>query len=185
MSDLIEEARKLVESNTTGFHNLKTKGLGFTVARIAMAELMTQRMAKLGRVVTVLEGTVFDEENLKGLEPHEVTNLYHMANKYLEYSNDFVQKVSTTVDWADLEAQLVTLSDDRTGKVDPRITQGAEFLLQRLAQLRIEQPEDVDVPATVADAFKSVAPQEEDIPTMKRTAPPKNTKRRKARRKAK
>ena len=165
---IIEQAKELTERKSSTYRNIRAKGASFQLAQLALAEVFTKRLVKLGSTVVQLEDEVFKADNLKDLEPDQILRLYNMANKALMHSADYVQKVTNQVDWADLEAQLVSLSEDKGDKVDMDVSRGAEYLLRRLSELRVEidEPTTIEFPPNVGEAFKNVDDAE---PIMVRT----------------
>lgn len=173
---VIEQAKVLVEQRSGSFRNIRAKGVSFQLAQLALAEVFTKRLVKLGNTVTQLEDEVFKETNLQELQPEQIVSLYHMANKSLMHASDYVQKMTNQVDWADLEAQLITLSEDSSEKINLDVSRGAEYLLQRLSELQIDEPQKINFPENVGEAFKNVeVVSQEGRPPVK-TREPKKTK---------
>jgi len=155
---IIEQAKDLAEEKSSSFRNIRAKGVSFQLAQLALAEVFTKRLVKLGSTVTQLEDKVFEYQNLQELAPDQIVSLYHMASKALMHASDYVQKVTNQVDWADLEAQLVILSEDRGDKINIDVSRGAEYLLRRLSEIKteIDEPQKINFPENVGDAFKNL-----------------------------
>jgi len=157
-TSIIEQAKDLAETKSTSFKHIRAKGVSFQLAQLALAEVFTKRLVKLGNTVVQLEDKVFEVQNLEALDPSEILSLYHMANKSLMHATDYVQKVTNQVDWADLEAQLIILSEDQGDKINLDVSRGAEYLLKRLSELQtnIDEPQKIVFPDNVGSAFKNV-----------------------------
>ena len=138
----MEQIQKLADGET--FKNLKSKCVGFTSSQISLAEVMAKRMAKLGNVVMKLESDALAAVNVENLTYREIVALYSMFSIGLTNASDYVQKTTNTTDWADLEAQLTTLTENRSEKVNSEVSRGAESLLKRLIELKPEDTKRVD-----------------------------------------
>ena len=146
---IMEKSQKSADSKGATFKNLKAKCSGLTMAQIGLAELMTKRVGTLGKIVTEFEDVLFNTANFKNLSYRQVIAFYNMAAKALVRNAEFVQQVTNTTDWGDLEAQLMALTENKAGQVNLEVTRGAEILLTRLNQLKLKDPKNADIPENI------------------------------------
>ena len=162
-NQVLEKVQQLVDAKDTGFKNFRAKCIGLTLAQIGLAEVMTKRMGKLTGIMMSIEDTVLSGENLKGLTPHEVVSIYSMSARALMTTADYVQKTTNTTDWVDLEAQLIVLSEDKGNKINTNVTQGAEYLLKKLNQLKLEDPKRHNVHEDIIGKALNLAASEDRV----------------------
>ena len=155
---VFEKAKQSICSK--GNKSLKAKKIELSLSQIALADLMSKRMANLSHKVTYLEDKVLEMANSGDLSNTEKIFLHSILSKTLENNTDFVQKVTEHVDWADLEDQLITMSEDKGQKVNLDVSRGAEHLLKRLSQLKLADPKHVKSSEIIEEAVKLASPED-------------------------
>jgi hypothetical protein len=141
--------------------SLRAKKVEFSLTQLSFADLMAERMAKLSNKVINLEEKVLKMANSGGLTNTENIILHRILSKTLTNNSDYVQKVTGNVDWADLETQLMLMTEDKGHKVNMDVTRGAEHLLIRLSQLKFEDLKQAKSPEDfVEEAVKLSFPED-------------------------
>ena len=155
---------------TDGIKNngsLRAKKVEFSLTQIAFTDLMANRMARLSNKVSNLEDKVLGMANLGGLTNTEKIILHRILSKVLGNNSDYVQKVLATIDWVDLESQLILMTEDKGEKVDLDVTRGAECLLKRLHELKMNDPQKIKSPEDfVGEALKLSSSEDGIDPTI-------------------
>ena len=159
--EMFNQALALVKVEGEGIDVLKTRGLGLSMMLLALATVQTKRMGKLGKVVQTLEDRVFKEDEMVDLSGEALVSRYVLATKALGETSDYVGKVVNTIDWNDIQTQLVALTEGQTEKVSIRTAEAATALLKKLSE-RVDFETDK---GTMYDGLPEDITEELDKPT--------------------
>jgi len=127
------------------------------LAQVDLAELMVKRMAKLGSIIGRLESDASAAIKFENLTYREIVALYNMFFSGLTNASDYVHKTTNSIDWADLESELLRLSENRGGKVNLEVSRGAESMLKRLIELKEEDSNKADIPENIIGTALNLA----------------------------
>jgi len=150
---LFEYALTLVSKEGSDIEAIKTRGLGLSMALLSLATLQTQRFGKLGGTVKYLEDKIFNKEEIDKLKGKALLDRYTLAHRVLEETSSYVGKVVNTIDWNDIQAQIVALTGVE-GKTDVKTQEMAKRLLEKFSKGVVEEdfyPEDL--PDDVTKSF--------------------------------
>lgn len=132
MSSFEERALSLIKGNDTVDDALETKGLGLHLILLSLAEIQSQRISQMGKLVKQLEEKVFKEDKIKDLNPSEAVAYYKLARKSLEEAYTYVGSVVKGFDWVEVQNRLIGLSAKEVKK-DTKLTEVAKVLLKKLS----------------------------------------------------
>lgn len=137
----IEEAVNLVDKMPSVYKNWKSKETGLQLVLLGLAEVNALRVAQLAGLVFQLEREIFKIDNIRDLEPRRAIELYKMGIDALNSSSTYVKNILTSVNWENLELQLLTIQEDNREdkpiiKSGVDISKVASELLVQLGQMQ-------------------------------------------------
>lgn len=139
-SPTINKALELVDRQAETLDTWKIKGLGLRLVLFGLAEVQALRLSRLAGMVYHLEETILDDEKIRTMEPKMLFGLYNLASKSLTESSEFVERVLKTMDWNELETQLLSMKAQETTKNNAGLSaEDSDELLNFLARLKSEQ----------------------------------------------
>jgi len=106
-SPTMDQAMGYVDRKADTFEAWRIKGLGLQLVLMGLAEVQALRMSRLAGMVIELEDKLMNKESLRHLEPKQLFSLYRMSTEALDNSSAFVERTLKTVDWKEMEAQLM------------------------------------------------------------------------------
>lgn len=124
--------------------NLLRKQSAMTLGLVGLAESQVKRFMRLTSSIALIEETLFSPKVLSVLTPDSILNLYTTASKNLEASAGFVENIAKRVDFAALQADLI--SDKITsGEMDEVSTEDSTKASQILAKLFAQAAQEQDI----------------------------------------
>jgi hypothetical protein len=106
----IDYAIKLVDKDVNGFNDWRIKEVGLQLTLFGLAEVQAKRVSNLSALVYNLESQVFSDETIRNLEPSKLLSLYKMGVEALNESSSYVRSTLKSIDWGNVEAQLLALA---------------------------------------------------------------------------
>ncbi|QIG71471.1 hypothetical protein EVB32_359 [Rhizobium phage RHph_TM39] len=106
----IDYAIQLVDRKVNGFNDWRIKEVGLQLALFGLAEVQAKRVSNLSALVYNLESQVFSEDTIRNLEPSKLVGLYKMGVEALNESSSYVRSTLKSIDWGNVEAQLLALA---------------------------------------------------------------------------
>ncbi len=142
-SPTIEKALLLVDQPAETLENWRVKGLGLRLVLMGLAEVQALRLSRLAGMVYRLEEELLDQEKIRTLEPKMLFGLYNMASKSLTESSEFVERTLKSMNWADLETELLQLKVQDTTKGKQGIgSEDSAELLSFIARLKAQKDKE-------------------------------------------
>lgn len=108
----IKYAMKLIDRPASQLSEFKVKELGLQLVLFGLAEVQAMRVNQLAGLVFSMEKLVFDNDNLRELEPKKLIDLYRIGIDSLRETSEYVKSTLKTIDWAAVESQLLTIQTD-------------------------------------------------------------------------
>lgn len=137
ITSTIDDAIKLVDRKPEHFQDWRVKELGLQLVLFGLAEVQARRVSNLSSMVYNLEGKVFEDDNIRNLEPSKLLQVYKMGVEALKESSDYVRSTLKSIDWTTVEAQLIAVAASESagatkGNDNENITKIVSDLLSRL-----------------------------------------------------
>lgn len=144
-NDTIDHGITIVDqTDSKNYENMKVKSLGLQVVLLGLAEIQALRVKTLSLAVYEIEKTLFNRSRFADLAPSQLMELYQRATASLTEASGYIKSTISSINWAEVEAQLALLSTrsaQTEGNENPQLTKAANDLLAQLsAMVTTNQP---------------------------------------------
>lgn len=138
-NDTINKGITIVDKvDSDSFENMKVKSLGLQVVLLGLAEIQALRVKTLSLAVHDIEKQLFNRSRFADLAPSQLMDLYTRASSSLNEASSYIKSTISTINWAEVEAQLALLST-RSNKIeskdDEQLSKAATDLLAQLSSM--------------------------------------------------
>lgn len=138
-NDTINNGIKIIDQvDSENYENLKVKSLGLQVTLVGLAEVQALRVKTLALAVHDIEKQLFNRSRFADLAPSQLMDLYTRATSSLTEASSYIKSTISSINWAEVEAQLALLST-RSSKVentkDAQLSKTATDLLAQLSSM--------------------------------------------------
>ena len=139
----VENAMTYVDTPAVTFSNWKIKDLGLQFLLFGIAELNAKRVVRLAEKVYELEEIVFDEDNLRQLDPKGVLSAYKMGTDALKEATEYISKTRKEMNWDAIQAQLKDMnSDDEVSTENFDMSKIANKLIEAMAHQKDDNDDE-------------------------------------------
>lgn len=143
-NDTINNGIKIIDQvDSENYENLKVKSLGLQVTLVGLAEIQALRVKTLALAVHDIEKQLFNRSRFADLAPTQLMDLYTRANSSLNEASNYIKTTISSINWAEVEAQLALLST-RSNRVEntqnTELSKAATDLLAQLSSMVSTQP---------------------------------------------